>query len=178
MTAGTRILSVGHSNRGGADFIELLRRHDIGLLADVRTVPRSRRHPQFNRDTLTASLGDAGIGYRHFQALGGWRRPRPDSPNEGLAGDGFRGYADHMDTPAFDRSVAALIAAARERTTVVMCAEADPANCHRSLLADALAVRGIPVAHILDAGAARPHTLTPWAEIHGTRLVYPFALRP
>jgi len=178
MTAVTRILTVGHSNRDGAEFIDLLRRHDVGLVADVRTVPRSRRHPQFNGDALAASLESAGIGYRHFKTLGGWRRPRPDSANEGLTSEGFRGYADHMDTPAFVRAVEALIAAARERTVAVMCAEADPANCHRSLLADALMVRGIAVAHIVDAGDPRPHELTPWAETEGTRLVYPFVLRP
>ncbi|MES1945587.1 hypothetical protein PC39_15769 [Salinisphaera sp. PC39] len=178
MTADTRVLTVGHSNRDGADFVALLRRHGIGLVADVRTVPRSRRHPQFNRDNLAASLEDAGIGYRHFKPLGGWRKPRPDSENEGLTSEGFRGYADHMDTPAFGRSVEALIAAARERTVAVMCAEANPANCHRSLLADALTVRGIAVAHIVDADSPRPHILTPWAETRGTRLIYPFALHP
>lgn len=172
------ILTVGHSNRRLDEFLDLLRTHGVAQVADVRTVPRSRHNPQFGRETLAEALADAGIGYRHFKGLGGWRKPHADSLNQGLTSEGFRGYADYMLSDAFAGEVAALIGFARECTTAVMCAEAVPWRCHRSLLADALAVRGIAVEHITGPGARRRHERTAWAEVDGTRITYPFTLRP
>lgn len=172
------ILTVGHGTRGATALVALLRGYRVGVLADVRTLPRSRFNPQFNRDGLAASLSEAGIEYHHFKGLGGWRRARPDSPHEGLAPDGLRGYADYMGTAAFDRQLAALIDLARDRVVAVMCAELDPARCHRYLLADALSVAAVEVEHIDAEGSLRPHIRTPWAEVSGKRLIYPFTLRP
>lgn len=172
------VLTVGHSNRGLEEFLDLLQGHGVDCVADVRTVPRSRRHPYFNSDPLAAALAERGLGYRHFKGLGGWRKPRADSPNQGLTNEGFRGYADYMQSAEFDEQVEALLTLARERMTAVMCAEAVPWRCHRSLLADALAVRGVAVEHITGPGARRRHEPTAWAETDGMRITYPFVLRP
>ena len=144
-----RILTVGHSTRSSADFVALLKTHGVTLVADVRRYPGSRRNPQFGRDRLRETLQAAGISYEHLEELGGMREATPDSSNTGLA-EPFRGYADHMATAAFDGGVTRLLKRAAEGTVVVMCAEADPAKCHRSLLADALTVRGVDVEHIAD----------------------------
>jgi len=140
--------TIGHSTRTADLFIERLRAHGITALVDVRSVPRSRHNPQFGRDALAASLRAAGIGYVHLPALGGLRRPRPDSVNGGLRSAGSRGYADHMQTDEFRRGVERLGALAGSGATAVMCAEADPSRCHRALLADALLARGWRVVHI------------------------------
>lgn len=167
------ILTIGHSTRSIEEFLELLRAHEVELLADVRTVPRSRRNPQFNTDVLSATLAAAGIGYIHLPALGGLRRPRPESPNTGWRNASFRGYADYMQTPAFERAIEELIAAAANTRVAVMCAEAVPWRCHRSLIADALSVRGVPVGHITGKSEPGPHRLTPFARFEGTRITYP-----
>jgi uncharacterized protein (DUF488 family) len=167
------IMTIGHSTRSLEDFVGLLQAHGIERLVDVRTVPRSRRNPQFNKESLPASLAAAGISYEHCAGLGGLRRPRPDSPNAGWRNEGFRGYADYMQTPDFELNVEKLIERAREGRVAVMCAEAVPWRCHRSLLADALQVRGVKVAHIMSMTSAREHVLTPWATTSGTRITYP-----
>lgn len=169
----TPILTVGHSTHPLDEFIELLRAHGVTRVIDVRTVPRSRKNPQFNRDTLPAALAAAGIGYEHVPALGGLRRARPDSPNQGWRNASFRGYADYMQTPAFADAVAGLIDRAAEDRLALMCAEAVPWRCHRSLIADALLVRGVPVRHIMSRTQANPHRLTPFACVDGLTITYP-----
>ena len=170
------VLTLGHSNRDWQAFRELLAAHGVERLADVRRFPRSRRHPQFNREVLAARLAECGIAYDHHAELGGHRRPRPDSPNQGWPHEGFRGYADYMQTAAFERAVSELAAAAGKARLAVMCAEALPRRCHRWLLSNALAVRGLPVTHVLSATATEPHRLTAFAENDGTSLLYPFTL--
>jgi Domain of unknown function DUF488 len=165
--------TVGHSTRTVEELVEILRPVGIDLLVDIRTVPRSRHNPQFNRETLPAALAPSGIAYLHLGALGGLRRPRADSPNVGWRNASFRGYADHLATPEFEAGITQLLEHARAHRTVVMCAEAVPWRCHRSLLADALVVRGVPVVHLLSRTSAQPHHLTPWAKVEGTALTYP-----
>ncbi len=167
------VFTVGHSDHELSAFIELLRVHGVKQVVDVRTVPRSRHNPQFNRDTLPETLGAAGIAYEHMGGLGGLRHPRPDSINTAWRNASFRGYADYMQTAEFEKSLRLLIDTARVNRTAVMCAEAVPWRCHRSLIADALVVRGIPVEHILSPTQRRPHVLTPWAHVNGVRLTYP-----
>jgi uncharacterized protein (DUF488 family) len=140
---------------------------------DVRTVPRSRHNPQFNRDTLPASLKKAGIGYTHLAELGGRRQTTRDSVNTGWRNASFRGYADYMQTPEFQEGVEQLIRLAREDRLALMCAEAVPWRCHRSLIEDALWVRGIPGEDIMSTTLRRRHALTPFAKVRGTRITYP-----
>jgi len=167
------VLTVGHSTRPLKEFIELLKAHSVASLIDVRTVPRSRHNPQFNRDTFPGALEAAGIRYAHVAGLGGFRRTHPGSPNAGWRNVSFRGYADYMQTPEFAENLAALIEQARRERVALMCAEAVPWRCHRSLIADALVVRGIPVEHILSEKRSRPHGLTPFARVEGKRITYP-----
>jgi uncharacterized protein (DUF488 family) len=167
------LLTVGHSTRPLNELVALLREQGVQRLVDVRTVPRSRRNSQFDRDTLAAALPAAGIDYTPMPALGGLRRPRPDSPNGAWQNASFRGYADYMQTPEFATALAELLALAGRERIAIMCAEAVPWRCHRSLIADALTARGVPVAHIVGHGAARPHRVTPWARIEGERVTYP-----
>jgi uncharacterized protein (DUF488 family) len=167
------VLTVGHSARSLEEFLGLLQAHGVTLVMDVRKMPRSRRNPQFNRDALPASLRGAGIGYVDLPGLGGLRRRRPDSPNAGWKNASFQGYADYMLTPEFEQSLHELIERARGERAALMCAEAVPWRCHRSLIADALVVRGIAVEHILSAKRTQPHVLKPWARVEGTRITYP-----
>jgi uncharacterized protein (DUF488 family) len=167
------VWTIGHSTRALDELVALLRAHGIATLVDVRTVPRSRRHPHFARDVLAERLPEAGIAYAHMPGLGGLRKPRAGSPNAGWRNAGFRGYADHMQTPSFDHHLAELMRIAGGSRTAVMCAEAVPWRCHRSLLSDALVVRDVDVRHITGPGTARPHVLTPWAQREGVRLTYP-----
>jgi uncharacterized protein (DUF488 family) len=167
------VLTIGHSTHPLDTFIQMLRGHGVTLVADVRTVPRSRHNPQYNRDTLPQSLEAAGLGYVHLPGLGGWRSPRPGSPNRGWRNPGFQGYADYLLTPEFEEHLQALVELARRECVALMCAEALPWRCHRSLIADALLVRGIPVKHILSRDRAQFHRLTPLARVEGTRLTYP-----
>jgi uncharacterized protein (DUF488 family) len=167
------IFTVGHSTHSLDDFIALLRAHGIERLVDVRTIPRSRHNPQFNYDTLGKFLRNRRIGYRQMKELGGLRHSRVDSPNTGWHNASFRGFADYMQTPEFAAAVAKLIDLAREKSTAIMCAEAVPWRCHRSLIADALAVRGIPVEDIFTAGRTQPHVLRSFAHVEGTRITYP-----
>jgi uncharacterized protein (DUF488 family) len=169
----TCLYTVGHSTRQLLELLDLLRAHGIRQLVDVRTIPRSRHNPQFNRDTLSRFLRSRRIGYRHMPELGGLRHARPDSQNLGWRNASFRGYADYMQTPEFDQAVGALIALAGRKPTAIMCAESVPWRCHRSLIADALLARGLQVRHIYTPTRALPHMLTPLARVHGIHIVYP-----
>lgn len=168
-----QILTIGHSTRTLDELIGLLRAFGVTRLVDVRTVPRSRKNPQFNRDTLPDALQAAQISYSHMPGLGGLRHPRPDSPNRGWENESFRGYADYMQTPEFAENLAALIHLTAQEQTAIMCAEAVPWRCHRSLIADALTIRGIQVAYILGPTRAQPHRLTPFASVSGLTITYP-----
>jgi uncharacterized protein (DUF488 family) len=167
------LLTIGHSTLAIDDFIGRLGAHGVKQLADIRTVPRSRRHPQFEREALAASLAAADIVYRHVPALGGLRRPRRDSLNTAWQHPGFRGYADYMETAAFDAAVDDLLEFARASRTAVMCAEARWWQCHRRLLADAIVARGGTVSHIMGPGALVAHELTEFARVHNGRVAYP-----
>jgi uncharacterized protein (DUF488 family) len=170
---GDFLLTVGHSTRNIDEFIDIIRVHGVQLLGDVRTLPKSRHNPQFNRENLPRSLATAGIDYRHLPGLGGLRHPRKDSHNTGWRNDSFRGYADYMETPEFDRSLNELIALAAGRRVAIMCAESVPWRCHRSMIADALTARGIEVRHIMSAAKADPHKLTSFARVKEGRVTYP-----
>ena len=167
------IFTIGHSTRPIETFIELLRAHGVRRLVDVRTIPRSRHNPQFNRDTLPITLAPAGIAYTHMEELGGLRHARPDSPNTGWHNSSFRGFADYMQTPEFAAGLETLIQTAGAEQIAIMCAEAVPWRCHRSLIADALTVRGCPVSHIMSASQAQPHSLTSFAKLSGAHITYP-----
>ena len=168
-----RILTIGHSTRAIDEFIELLRAHEVTRLVDVRTVPRSRHNPQFSRDELPASLGTSGISYLHSPALGGLRRTNADSINTAWRNTSFRGYADYMQTAEFNGAVDELIELSKHDRLALMCAEAVPWRCHRSLIADALLVRGINSADIRTPTQRMPHRLTPFARVQGTEITYP-----
>jgi len=167
------VFTVGHSTLPIERFVALLRAYDIRRLADVRTVPRSRHNPQFNADALASALRAESIEYVPLPSLGGLRHARKDSPNAGWRNASFRGYADYMQTPEFEAGLDALIRMSREKRTAIMCAEAVPWRCHRSLVADALEVRDIPAVEILSATNARLHEMTPFARVDGTRVTYP-----
>jgi len=169
------VLSVGHSTRPLADFLNLLQAHAATLIADVRTVPRSRHNPQFNQDTLAAAARHAGIQYVHFPGLGGLRHAQRDSVNTGWQNASFRGFADYMQTPPFAQSLDALIKLTQRERVVLMCAEAVPWRCHRSLIADALLVRGIRTEDIMSPTRRAVHRLTSFAQVRGTTITYPAA---
>ena len=167
------IYTIGHSTRTLDAFLALLHAHQISQLADVRTVPKSRRHPHFAGEALAQTLPQAGIAYRHIAALGGLRKPRKDSRNTAWRHESFRGYADHMETPAFQRALDDVIAWSDAQPPVVMCAEAVWWQCHRQLIADALVARNVEVRHIMSAGAAPLHALTAFARVDDGRVSYP-----
>jgi len=167
------VLTIGHSTRSEQEFIAMLRAHAVNLLVDVRKIPKSRFNPQFNIENLPAALQNAGIEYRHLPELGGLRHPRPDSANTGWRNSSFRGYADYMQTPAFAAALAELMRIAKGRRAVVMCAEAVPWRCHRSMIADALTARGETVEHILSETKLSTHQLTKFAVVEGTLVKYP-----
>jgi uncharacterized protein (DUF488 family) len=167
------VLTVGHSSRPIAVFIALLAAHSVSRIVDVRTVPRSRHNPQFNRDTLPAALEGSGIGYVHVAGLGGFRHAHPESVNMGWRNASFRGFADYMQTPEFTESLSGLIELAALEQVVLMCAEAVPWRCHRSLIADALVVRGISAAEIINQARLEVHTLTSCARVDRTMITYP-----
>ena len=167
------VCTIGHSNRTIEEFIGLLKQNGIACVLDIRTVPKSRHNPQFGQDLLPVSLSAAGIGYRHLAGLGGLRRPHKDSPNAGWRNTSFRGYADYMQTDEFAENVDAVATLAATTRCVLMCAEAVPWRCHRSLVADALLLRDIPVEHIIGPQKRRPHTLTPFARVEGLHITYP-----
>jgi uncharacterized protein (DUF488 family) len=167
------VYTVGHSTRTTEELLAILRHHGIALLADVRTLPGSRRAPQFNREALERTLAEAGIAYVHLKGLGGLRKPRSDSENAGWRNASFRGFADYMQTPEFEHALGDLIELAEEKPTAIMCAEAVPWRCHRSLIADALLVRRHEVVHIFSETKTEAHRLTSFARAEGTRVWYP-----
>jgi uncharacterized protein (DUF488 family) len=167
------VFTVGHSTLPIERFIALLQTYGIERLVDIRTVPRSRHNPQFNDTALAGSLTAQHFEYVHVQALGGLRHPRKGSPNTGWRNAGFRGYADYMQTEAFQDALETLIHMSRQKRSAIMCAEAVPWRCHRSLVADALSVRGVPVVDILSESSYRMHKLTPSAQVEGVRITYP-----
>jgi uncharacterized protein (DUF488 family) len=167
------IFTLGHSTLSIERFITLLQTYGIERLVDIRTMPRSRHNPQFNDTALASSLTAEHLEYVHIQALGGLRRARKDSPNTGWRNGGFRGYADYMQTEEFQDAIEALIHMSCEKRVAIMCAEAVPWRCHRSLVADALCVRGVPVVEILSESSYRMHTVTLFAQVEGVRINYP-----
>ncbi len=167
------VLTVGHSTRTLEAFIALLQVYGATRVVDVRTVPRSRHNPQFNSTSLPGALKKAGLHYVHLPGLGGLRHTRRDSINVGWRNASFRGYADYMQTPEFEDSLAEFIQLANEEHSVLMCAEAVPWRCHRSLIADALLVRGVRTEDIMSLTRCQVHTLTPFARIRGTTITYP-----
>jgi uncharacterized protein (DUF488 family) len=167
------VMTIGHSTHTIEEFIHLLQTHGTTCVVDVRTVPRSRHNPQFNKVSLPRSLKKAGLGYVHMPGLGGLRHTKDDSPNTGWRNASFRGYADYMQTPEFAQSLEELIRLASQDRIVLMCAEAVPWRCHRSLIADALLVRGIRTEDIMSATRRQAHTLTPFAKVRGTAITYP-----
>jgi uncharacterized protein (DUF488 family) len=167
------VFTVGHSTHPLEDFVRILQAYGVDRVVDVRTIPKSRHNPQFNEVELRSSLPAAGIDYRRIDALGGLRHARKDSPNAGWKNLSFRGYADHMQTAEFTGGIEQLLALRADATIAVMCAEAVPWRCHRSLIGDALLVRGVEVEDILTATSARPHALTRFAVVEGLRITYP-----
>jgi len=167
------IYTIGHSTRSIDEFVTLLRTFGIRLLADIRTVPRSRHNPQFGRERLPGELADAGVRYVHLPALGGLRHSPASDLNAGWRNTSFRSYADYMQTDDFAAGVDELLAIAAETCTAIMCAEAVPWRCHRSLVGDALLVRGVEVRDIMSATSAPEHRLTKFASVNGTTITYP-----
>ena len=167
------VLTIGHSTRTLEEFIALLKIYDVTRVVDVRTVPRSRHNPQFNIDSLPGELKKVGLGYVHLAGLGGLRHAQRDSLNMGWRNASFRGYADYMQTPEFAQSLAELIRLAKQDRVVMMCAEAVPWRCHRSLISDALWVRGIQTEDIMSPTRRTVHTLTAFAKVCGTLITYP-----
>lgn len=169
----TRIYTIGHSNRSIEDFIALLEENGIEALVDIRTIPKSRTNPQFGQDQLPGSVESTGIQYIYMKDLGGLRKTTSDSPNAGWRNLSFRGYADYMQTDAFADTIEALIELGERNTAAIMCAEAVPWRCHRSLVGDAMLVRGHEVIDIMGPGKTKPNPLTPFAEVDGTTITYP-----
>ncbi len=167
------MFTIGHSTRPITELLGLLREHAVKRVVDVRTIPRSRHNPQFDIETLPQALLAADIAYEHRPSLGGLRRARRDSPNDGWRNASFRGFADYMQTPEFAAALEQLIASSRRECTAVLCAEALPWRCHRFLISDALTVRGEEVEHIIGSGSPQRHRLTPWARVEDGLITYP-----
>ena len=172
------MLTVGHSTREQEDFIALLKAHGVKRLVDVRAIPRSRHNPQFNREQIGPALRSAGISYVHMPALGGLRHAKPRSLNAAWRNASFRGFADYMQTREFGRGLGRLMKLARLKRTAIMCAEALSWRCHRSLIADALLAHGYRADEIEGLKHTRPHALTPWARVQGTKVTYPSSTIP
>ena len=167
------VFTIGHSTRTWKDFLEILRAHRVKRIIDIRSIPRSRHNPQFNRETLSTKLRAARIGYVHLRKLGGLRHARRDSPNVGWRNASFRGFADYMQTSEFDAGLHRLMKLAGQKRSAIMCAEAVPWRCHRSLVADALTVRGIQVDDIMSMKRSQVHSLIPFARVQGHCITYP-----
>ena len=172
------VLTVGHSTRTLEEFFGLLQAHGATRVVDVRTVPRSRHNPQFDKAALPRALKKAGLGYVHLPGLGGLRHAKRDSLNVGWRNASFRGYVDYMQTPEFEQSLEELIRLAKQEPIAIMCAEAVPWRCHRSLIADALLVRGIRTEDIMSPTRRQVHVLTPFAKVRGTTITYPAEVLP
>jgi uncharacterized protein (DUF488 family) len=167
------VLTIGHSTLTWKDFLEILRAHRVKRVIDVRSIPRSRHNPQFNRETLSTKLRAARIGYVYLRRLGGLRHARRDSLNVGWRNASFRGFADYMQTSEFDAGLHRLMKLAGQKRSAIMCAEAVPWRCHRSLIADALTVRGIQVDDIMSMKRSQVHSIIPFARVQGHRITYP-----
>jgi len=167
------VMTIGHSTRTLDEFIGLLQAHAVTRVVDVRTIPRSWHNPQFNKDSLPDALKKVGLSYVHMPGLGGLRHSTPDSINMGWRNASFRGYADYMQTPEFEQSLEKLIQMAEQKRVAIMCAEAVPWRCHRSLISDALLVRGIRTEDIMSLTRCTVHTLTSFAKVRGTTITYP-----
>jgi uncharacterized protein (DUF488 family) len=167
------IYTLGHSSRSIEKFIQCLKGHQVQLLVDIRTIPKSAKNPQYNQDSLRDAMAEVGIEYIHLKSLGGLRRTIKESKNIGWENPSFRGFADYMQTTEFEDALNNLIELGRQKQAAIMCAEGNPYRCHRSLVSDALLVRGIEVRHISSAKSASPHRLTSFAEVDGFRVSYP-----
>jgi uncharacterized protein (DUF488 family) len=167
------VFTIGHSTRPLKEFIELLKAHGVKRVVDVRSIPRSRHNPQFNRESLARRLRAASIGYVHLKKLGGLRHAKSNSKNLGWHNSSFRGFADYMQTPDFQSGLARLEKLAEVKPSAMMCAEAVPWRCHRSLIADALVVRQFRVKHIMTSARTQAHELTPFARVRGLQITYP-----
>lgn len=166
-------MTIGHSTRTLEFFIRMLKAHEITMVVDIRTVPRSKHNPQFNKETLPDKLKASSIKYVHMPGLGGLRRPLPDSQNKGWKNNSFRGFADYMQTQEFEDNLKILIDLTGQERCALMCAEAVPWRCHRSLISDALVIRGIKVEHIMNLSRTQPHKLTPFASVKYLHITYP-----
>ena len=169
----TTVYTIGHSTRTIDDFLLILKHYAITELVDIRTIPKSHHNPQFNGPELAHFLRNHHIGYRHEKSLGGLRHAHKDSINTAWHNASFRGFADYMQTKEFDQGINDLIAIAQHKTVAIMCAEAVPWRCHRSLIGDALLVRNVHVKDIYSITSCKDHTLTPWAVVKGTSITYP-----
>lgn len=169
------VYTIGHSTRTIEAFIDILKAYEIKQVVDIRTIPRSRHNPQFNKDTLPESLKKAKIMYVHIAGLGGLRHAFPDSVNKAWRNASFRGYADYMQTDDFKTGLERVIGLSKKRKIVLMCAESVPWRCHRSLVADALLIRNIQTMDIFSPTISKNHVLTPWATVRGKRITYPVA---
>jgi uncharacterized protein (DUF488 family) len=167
------VFTIGHSTRPIEEFLEILKSYHITELVDIRTIPKSRHNPQFNGDTLAHVVRNHHIGYRHQKNLGGLRHTHKDSINMAWENSSFRGFADYMQTDEFKDALQELIKIAHHKTVAIMCAEAVPWRCHRSLIGDALLIHDIDVEDIYSLTSVKPHTLTPWAVVKGTSITYP-----
>jgi uncharacterized protein (DUF488 family) len=167
------VLTIGHSTHSFDEFVSILEAHEVTRIVDVRTVPKSRHVPQYNTDALVVELPARGIEYVHLKSLGGLRHAAKDSVNTGWRNKSFRGYADYMATEAFQKGIDRLLELAADKQTAIMCAEAVPWRCHRSLIGDALLVRGVQVEDVLGAANRREHALTVFARVHGREITYP-----
>ncbi len=167
------IFTIGHSTHPLDEFVEILQAYNIKRLIDIRTIPRSRHNPQFNKESLPITLRNRSINYRHMKRLGGLRHTTSESPNTAWNNKSFRGFADYMSTDQFEQGLDKLLELAKEKPTVIMCAEAVPWRCHRSLIADALVAKGFSVEHIMSKTAAKPHKLSSMAVLRKGKLIYP-----
>lgn len=167
------VFTIGHSTHPLDEFIGMLENNGVERVLDVRTVPRSRRNPQFDKSVLPESLGEAGVGYTHVPRLGGLRHTNRDSINKGWRNESFRGYADYMQTPEFEAGLQQVLGLAESERCALMCAEAVPWRCHRSLIADALLIRGVRVEHIIHSSERKLHVMTSWARTDGLKIFYP-----
>lgn len=172
---GTKVFTIGHSTRPIEELVAMLREEKVDTLVDIRTIRRSRHNPQYEEEALAAVLREAGLAYRSLPALGGLRHSRKDSPNLAWRNESFRGYADYMQTQGFEEGLAQLHALAKSARVALLCAEAVPWRCHRSLVADALVARGGEVEHLLGGGRSRPHRLTRFARARGGKVTYPLS---
>lgn len=171
--SGVHLYTIGHSTRSLDQMVRLLEENHVSAVAGIRTVPRSRRNPQFNREVVAEALEASGVRHAHLEELGGLRRPRRDSPNAAWENASFRGFADYTLTEEFEEALQGLLGLARAETTAIMCAEAVPWRCHRSLIADALVLRNMKVQHIISRTSLQLHELTSFAVVEWERITYP-----